>query len=195
MRIGILGGTFDPIHIGHLIIAEQARIQASLDLIWFIPTHIPPHKKQRPRADNDHRWNMVQLATATHPYFQSLDIELNKATVSYSIDTIEELRKQYPDDDLYYLIGADMLADLSKWYRFSDLMREVRFLVFSRAGFALSSDAIPLDVRHRITCMPMPIVEVSSSHIRDSIARQQLNGYWLPDAVYAYVKEYRLYES
>lgn len=195
MRIGIMGGTFDPIHIGHLLIAEQARIECDLDQVWFIPTHIPPHKKHSPRASNEHRWNMVCQAIANHPHFHPHDIELLKPGVSYSIETIEQLRKQYPDDEFMYVIGADMLADLPKWYRFSELIQQVRFLVVNRSGYPLTLEVRSREMQDRIRFLNMPVVDISSTQIRTSIAQHVWNRYWLSDVVYAYIKEHQLYES
>jgi nicotinate-nucleotide adenylyltransferase len=195
MRIGILGGTFDPIHQGHLLVAELARLEANLDQVWFIPTHIPPHKKQLPRASNEHRWNMIVQAIASNPFFIAIDIELNKPSVSYSIETIETLREQYPTHEFTYVIGADMLAYLPKWYRIEQLMQHVRFLVVSRTGYELTLDHMPPEMWNRITLLSMPEIDISSTHIRACVERKAMNRYALPESVYAYIKEHHLCES
>jgi nicotinate-nucleotide adenylyltransferase len=195
MRIGIMGGTFDPIHQGHLLVAERARLEANFDQVWFIPTHIPPHKKQLPRATNAHRWNMIVLAIASNPYFKAIDEELNKPSVSYSIETIETLRGQFPTHEFTYVIGADMLAYLPKWYRIEQLMQHVQFLVVSRTGYTLTLDHMPPEMRQRISLLSMPLIDISSTQIRASFERKAINRYALPEQVYAYIKEHHLYES
>jgi nicotinate-nucleotide adenylyltransferase len=190
-----MGGTFDPIHMGHLIAAERARISAKLDNVWFIPTHTPPHKKHAPQASPQHRFEMLCQATVSNPYFHAVDVELKKGGISFSIDTIEYLITNYPQHEWAYIIGADMLAYLPQWHRIDEIFKHLTFIVLVRPGYELKLDHIPASLHSRITVVTMPLIEISSSEIRASLHQDEFNRYSVPESVYRYMKENHLYES
>jgi nicotinate-nucleotide adenylyltransferase len=195
MLVGIMGGTFDPIHTGHLIAAERARVEAGLDEVWLMPANVPPHKPNAPRASSKQRWEMVCLAAEGNPFFRPIDIEINKGGVSYSIDTIELLKSQYPDISFAYIIGADMVQYLPQWHRIDDIVRHIHFIGLGRPGYELDMTQLPELVRNRVKLVPMPLVEISSTAIR--ALRQKLDPvrYLVPEKVGQFMEENHLYET
>jgi nicotinate-nucleotide adenylyltransferase len=195
MLVGIMGGTFDPIHMGHLIAAERARVEAGLDEVWLMPAGVPPHKPNAPKATTQQRWEMVCLAAEGNPYFRPIDIEIGKSGVSYSIDTVELLCSQHPDTEFAYIIGADMVLYLPQWHRIDDIVRHIRFIGLARPGYELDMEKIPAHIRSHIPIVPMPLVEISSTAIR----KERLQGgsvrYLVTEAVHGYMEVNRLYES
>ncbi|MDD9268733.1 nicotinate-nucleotide adenylyltransferase [Paenibacillus sp. GCM10023248] len=195
MLVGIMGGTFDPIHTGHLIAAERARVEAGLDEVWLMPANVPPHKANAPKATTLQRWEMVCLAAEGNPFFRPIDIEINKGGVSYSIDTIELLRNEHPDKEFAYIIGADMVQYLPQWHRIDDIVRHIRFIGLARPGYELDMTYMPANIRNRVTIVPMTIVEISSTAIREERSRRRSVRYLVPEAVNGYMEVNRLYEA
>ncbi len=115
MRLGILGGTFDPVHYGHLLLAEQTREQCGLDRIWFLPAAVPPHKRSAPLTPGARRIEMLRLAIAGHEAFEVSTLEIDRGGVSYTLDTLSAVRQQQPEAELFFLMGADSLRDLPTW--------------------------------------------------------------------------------
>lgn len=186
MRLGILGGTFNPIHIGHLILAECAREQCALDQVWFMPTAVPPHKSARGLIPARHRLAMVRAALRGHPAFRASDFELQLGGVSYTIRTIRALRRRFPKTRLVYLLGADMLA--VPWYQMRALRRLCTFAAAGRPGAAAR--------RHPgMRRIVMPQMDISSSLIRGRIRRGRSVRYLVPDAVARYITRHRLYQG
>jgi len=190
-RIGLFGGTFDPIHYGHLIAAEQARDQMKLDEVWLMPAKIPPHKTRTDIASEQHRLRMVELAVADHPTFRVSDIELQREGPSYTVDTMRAIRQKFPHDDFWFIIGGDMVEMLPKWYRFEELRTMVHFIGLSRSGAQYNQDA----VSSYVTFVEMPTINISSTMIRQRVQEGISIRYLVPDAVERYIKEQRLYES
>jgi nicotinate-nucleotide adenylyltransferase len=184
-RIGILGGTFDPPHIGHLIIAEEVRLTLHLAEIWFIPSYTPPHKEEA-KTSPDHRLEMVRLAIKDNPYFKVNTVELERSGKSYTIDTIKELQKRYLDKEFYFIIGADMVEYLPKWYRIEELFKLVTFVGVKRPKYQLKS-SFPIKE------VDIPLIEISSTLLRKRCAKGESVNYWLPQPVYHYLKEHHLY--
>ncbi|MDF2646866.1 MAG: nicotinate (nicotinamide) nucleotide adenylyltransferase [Paenibacillus sp.] len=195
MLVGIMGGTFDPIHTGHLIAAERARVEADLAEVWLMPANVPPHKPNAPKATTKQRWEMVCLAAEGNPFFRPMDIEISKGGVSYSIDTIELLSKEYPGTEFAYIIGADMVQYLPQWHRIDDIVRHIRFIGLARPGYELDMSHIPMNIRNRVTIVPMPLIEISSTAIRKERQRNGSVRYLVPDSVNSYMEVNRLYES
>ncbi|GED31311.1 nicotinate-nucleotide adenylyltransferase [Brevibacillus centrosporus] len=187
-HVGILGGTFDPIHCGHLLAAEQAREQAGLDEVWFMPTHIPPHKTRDGLTDAATRLEMVELAVADHESFRVTDVELRREGPSYTYDTIVQLVEQYPDCRFSFIIGGDMVEILPKWYRFEELSRMIRFIGLARPGADI--DRVPNDT---VTFIEMPVWDISSTLIRMKAAEGQSIRYLVPRSVERYIKENGFY--
>ncbi|NQX65324.1 nicotinate-nucleotide adenylyltransferase [Paenibacillus alba] len=195
MLVGIMGGTFDPIHTGHLIAAERARVEAGLDEVWLMPANVPPHKPNAPKASTQQRWEMVCLAAEGNPFFRPIDIEITKGGVSYSIHTIELLVQAYPDTEFAYIIGADMVQYLPQWHRIDDIVRHIRFIGLARPGYELDMDQIPAHIRSRVKLVPMPQVDISSTIIREERQRSGSVRYLVPEAVNRYLEVNRLYET
>lgn len=193
MKIGIMGGTFDPIHIGHLIAAEAAREQAGLDEVWFIPTADPPLKGSAPRAAADQRYEMVRLAVESNSRFRVLDIEQKRGGVSYSIDTVTELRKQYPDHTFSYIIGSDRINDLPRWHRIGELSELAGFIGLERPENELQLDELPSYLRERLQLARMPQIGISSTELRERLAGGLSVCYLVTEPVSDYIRRHRLY--
>jgi nicotinate-nucleotide adenylyltransferase len=187
MRLAIFGGTFDPIHNGHLAVAAQAAAGFHMDLVWIVPAAHPPHKTGVTRAGYEDRVRMAELACAGEPQFVVSRVEESGAC-NYSIDTIERVRATISmSDELYFLIGADAFAEIRSWHRWYDVVRSVRFLVVSRPGHQY---AVPREASvERIDNLE---IDVSSSEIRRTLAAG-MRPLGLPDAVWQYIVAHRLY--
>lgn len=191
MRIGILGGTFDPIHMVHLMIAEQVKVQCNLDCIWFLPAHIPPHKEGRRVADAHHRLQMVNMAIEGIPYFKSIAIELDRSGPSYTIDTIRTLQENYPEQEFFFIIGGDMIEYLPQWHQIEDLVQMIQFIGVHRPGYEIQNDLSKKWVR----VVPFPLMDLSSSFIREHVQQGLSIRFMVPDQVRQYIEEKRLYGS
>ncbi|MCM0597776.1 nicotinate-nucleotide adenylyltransferase [Periweissella fabaria] len=187
-RVGIMGGTFNPIHNGHLIMAEQVRSQLGLDEILFIPNNIPPHIDTKTAIDGTTRAKLIELAIEDNSDFNLERIELIKGGVSYSIDTIAELKRQHPDTEYYFIIGADEVAYLPKWYRIDELITMVTFVAIKRVGFTQTSE-------YPVIWIDTPIVEISSTDVRQRIEQQRSIRYLVPLKVADYIVKNGLYQD
>jgi nicotinate-nucleotide adenylyltransferase len=192
-QIGIMGGTFDPIHIGHLIAAESVRAQSKLDEVWFMPTHTPPHKEREPLATPEQRLAMVKLAVADNPYFRAKDIEIRKGGVSYTYVTMKLLQGKYPEYRFHYIIGADMIGFLPQWAHIDALVEIVSFIGLGRPGHAHDKDRLPPHIRKAVCLAEMPLIELSSTQIRQSCYEGKSIRYLVPEAVLSYMEVNRLY--
>ncbi|AIF43366.1 nicotinate-nucleotide adenylyltransferase [Virgibacillus sp. SK37] len=186
-RVGILGGTFDPPHLGHMIIAQEVHQSLNLDEVWFIPSHIPPHKNTTKTKVED-RVNMVQLAIQGNSYFKVNTVELDRFGKSYTFDTIKALNKEHSSYMFYFIIGADMVEYLPKWHRIDQLIKLVQFVGVKRPGFSLSSTYPVIEVE-------VPQFDISSTFIRNRIKDNQPFSYFTPEGVMNYIKEKRLYAN
>jgi nicotinate-nucleotide adenylyltransferase len=191
MRLGLYGGTFDPIHLGHLILAEICREACGLDLVWFVVAGAPPHKPGG-RTDVNHRLEMVRLAIAGHPNFEVSDVETRRPGPHYSVETLEEIRRERPEDDLFFLIGADSLVDLPYWRSPDQILKLASLVVANRPGFEpppldVPPDALPI---HRVT---IPPIGIASHEIRRRRLEGQSVRYQIPRAVEAYINTHGLY--
>lgn len=188
MKIGILGGTFNPIHIGHLIIAEESREKLGLDKVIFVPTYLPPHKDNGNIALANDRISMVKLAVSDNTNFTVSDIEIKRSGRSYTIDTIKQFKADYPKDELYFIIGSDLLEYLDDWKDLKEIIKIVKFIVVTRPGYPL--ERIP----SYITTLPIRAVDVSAFEIRSNIKENKSFRYLVPEKVYGYIKEKGLYK-
>lgn len=187
MRIGIFGGTFNPVHVGHLLLAEAAREQLALDRIVFIPTARPPHKTARGLLPGAVRLEMLQLALQRHPAFVASDIELQRPGASYTIDTVRALRAQLPQAKLFLLVGEDLLS--VRWAAWKDI-RALCTLVAARRPGAPKPKAAK-----EIKWLEMPQLDISSSDIRKRIAAGRSIRYLVPGAVARHIAAHQLYRS
>ena len=199
MKIGIMGGTFDPIHLGHLATAEAVRESFTLDEILFIPAARPPHKRGRNVTDEKHRLAMTILATRSNKFFKVSDMELKRTGLSYTLDTMNELYKTFGNStELFFIIGADSLADLSKWHEARELVEKCHFIATTRQGVDVDFSAvenyfgaIAKEHIHRVTT---PGLEISSTDIREKIRRGRSIKYLVPEAVEEYILKEELYD-
>lgn len=191
-RVGIMGGAFDPIHIGHLLAAEAAREQHRLEEVWFMPSHIPPHKQQA-GVSGQQRLEMVEAAIRDHPAFKAIDIELQRGGVSYTIDTVKELSKTFPRVEFYFIIGADMVNYLPNWENIEELTSMLQFIGLQRPGSFMELDTLPPYIQNAVTLADMPLIDISSSLIRRRITEGLSVRYMVPEAVFEYMIRSGLY--
>jgi nicotinate-nucleotide adenylyltransferase len=190
-RIGILGGTFDPVHWGHLLIAEAARSQAMLDVVLWVPTMYPHHKAHNQPSPFVHRLAMVQQAIADHPHFIVSSVEGGQTGQSFAFNILTALQAQYPDRTWFWILGQDTIQTLPNWYRCQDLVSRCHWLVAPRKT---STALVPPELTTlRWQPLQIPQVDVSSSLIRQHLQQSYSIRYLVPDAVRAYITNHHLY--
>lgn len=196
-RIGIMGGTFDPLHVAHLIAAEEARVGFALDRVIFIPAGRPPHKAGDPTTDPEHRYAMTLLATVENPYFEVSRMEIERQGPSYSVDTIRALRSALgPGVEIHFIAGADEILEIESWHEAEALPSLARFIALPRPGFDLLQleQRLPDRFLASIDVLPMREIDVSATEIRRRAAAGQSIRYLVPDSVEAYVRKNKLYD-
>ncbi|QJW46442.1 nicotinate-nucleotide adenylyltransferase [bacterium BFN5] len=197
-KIGIMGGTFDPIHIGHLVTAEAVRIEYSLDKVIFIPAANPPHKQELQVTPAMHRYIMTVMATYSNPYFYVSDIELERPGLSYTFDTVSALIDQFgAKTDFYFITGADAIQDLPTWENVDELLNLCHFIAATRPGCISTLDNV---IRHfgpkgrkRIHRLATPELEISSTDIRERVKNGRSIKYIVPESVESYILKESLY--
>lgn len=201
MRLGVFGGSFDPVHYGHLLLAELSREALALDEVWFVPAAVPPHKSRTLTAA-EHRVAMLELAIGGQPGFVVSRLELERSGVSYTVDTLRELRRTRANDAIFLLVGADMLHDLPQWREPAEVLRLAEIAVVHRHGFpAVSFEPLrDLVDAERLTkfagnIVPMPTIELASRELRRRIAAGQSIRYQTPRAVEQYIRTHGLYHG
>ena len=197
-RIGIMGGTFNPVHIGHLLIAEQSYHQYGLDQIIFMPAGHPPHKQQMKIAGNEDRLAMLRLATENVPYFHVSDYELSKQGLSYTYETLTELRNKAPKNDYYFIMGADSVLDLEQWCHPEIILQIAHILAAVRGDTdvaALQEKARQLMLKYggQISLLGAPEMDISSRELRERVADGASIRFMVPDAVREYIIDHGLY--
>jgi len=197
MRVGVLGGTFDPIHIGHLVAAEEVRAQLGLDRAVFVPAGLPPHKLSNDISPVDHRLAMVKLAIASNPYFAVSRVDIDRFGPCYTVDTIELLRAEWgPDIELYFIMGSDSLADILTWYRPERLIRLCSLAVVERPGYRVDMEelerALP-GITSRVHFVNSPPLDISSTDIQRRVRQGLPIKYQVPEVVEDYIYEHELY--
>lgn len=193
-RLGLLGGTFDPIHYGHLMIAEEARLAYALDAVLFIPAAHAPHKTTG-QADVEQRFMMVNLATADHPHFIVSRLELDRPGPSYTVDTLRALHAQCPQAELFWLLGADMALDFHNWREPTAIMELAKVVAINRPGYALEPLRHSLewpDVR-RLEFLTVPGLDIAASVLRERLRAGRTIRYLTPEPVCAYIAKEGLY--
>ena len=186
MRLGIYGGTFDPVHFAHLLLAEQCREQLALDAVWFIPAALPPHKQDRGITSAKDRLAMLKLAIAGHPEFVVSDREIARGGTSYTIDTLRELHAEDPSRELFLLIGADSLADLTTWREPDQILKLATVVAVNRGR--QQTDLTPLreqlgSATAAIVEVTMPVVDLAATDLRERVAAGKSIRYMTPRAV------------
>jgi nicotinate-nucleotide adenylyltransferase len=190
IRIGLLGGTFNPIHLGHLLIARDAMEQLHLDRVKFIPAALPPHKPLAGGVSATHRLRMTRLALRGEPGFEVDDIEIRRGGRSYSVETVAELKQRHPEAEFYFIIGADSLKDLHRWYKIERLARLCVFAVLARPGCKLVT---PARLRIRRRAVRGHLCDIASRDIRDRLADGKSIRWLVPDNVFRYIQRQKLY--
>ncbi|MDO4582408.1 MAG: nicotinate-nucleotide adenylyltransferase [Bacillota bacterium] len=194
-RLGIMGGTFNPIHYGHLVTAESARSKFGLDQVIFVPSGHPPHKRLRDNSDAEHRAMMTLLATITNPAFTMSRVELDREGYSYSYDTVNYFREQYGDGtEIFFITGADAILEIFTWKNAAELLRICTFIAATRPGFDLGDvHKLPEGWQDRIQLMRIPALSISSTDIRRRVHGGDTIKYLLPEAVENYILKQGLY--
>lgn len=196
MKIGIIGGTFNPIHLAHLYIAYEAKCQLNLDKIIFIPTGSPPHKKDMEILEASLRYNMVYEAIKNYEDFEISDYEIEKKGLSYTFETLEHFKKD--DNELYFITGADCLMDIEKWKYPEKIFKLCNFVVFNRAGYSkknlrIQKEKIQQKFNTNITFLDIIDLEISSSIIRNRIKEGKRIDFFMPREVLEYIITNNLY--
>jgi nicotinate-nucleotide adenylyltransferase len=198
-KVGILGGTFNPIHNGHLALAEHAYEQAVLDYILFMPLMNPPHKSNRDIVYADHRLNMVRMAIENKPHFVLSDLELKRPGKTYTSDTLKILKENEPDTEYFFIVGADSFMMMSQWMEPQTIFRLSSIIVGGRGQYTqeqLEEKAEYFEKTYggKIIFLDMPLVEISSETIRECIKNGKSIRYYVPDKVEEYIIKYKLYK-
>ena len=189
-RIGFFGGTFNPIHMGHLAIAQMAQETFKLDKVIFIPSHQPPHKNIAPLAPAKDRYKMVRLAVAGNNNFEVTDVETLRVGKSYTIDTLRYFRKIYSAKaKLFFIIGGDSFSTLPKWKNIDEILKLVTFIVVNRPGFHASNK----NIKH--LTVTKPGIDISSSYLRSRIESGKSVRYLVPEAIFHYIEKNGLYKN
>ncbi len=187
-RVGIFGGTFNPIHNGHLALAQAAYEALRLDGVIFIPSNIPVNARKNNIIEGAVRYELVKRAVALYPHFKASAVEVRREGRSYSIDTVEQLRQKHPGiDRFYFLIGSDNIPGLKDWKRIEDLTKLVTFVCVNRPGCPLVKSKIDYRV------VEMPDIDIASSTIRQRIKAGKEVRYMLPEKVYKYIEKHQIY--
>jgi nicotinate-nucleotide adenylyltransferase len=185
-KIGILGGTFDPPHHGHLLIANEVLKALDLDEVWFMPNQEPPHKHKSEFITNAERLEMLKLAIEGNQQFRVTTIELERQGPSFTVETMKIIRETYKDDQFYFIIGADMIEYLPKWHKINELVELVQFVGVERPEYSH-------DTSFPVIYVDVPAMEVSSSIIRERLKKGKTVRYLLPDSVIHFIEENHLY--
>jgi nicotinate-nucleotide adenylyltransferase len=198
MRLGIFGGSFDPVHNGHLALARACQQQVGLDEVWFMPTAVQPLKAHGPHAGDSDRVEMLRLAMADEPAWRVCTLEVERGGRSYTVDTMRRLHEELPEAELFFLIGADALRDVAQWKEPREIFRLATPLIVHRPGEAQPDVAALGALCTRATqrrIVNMPLVDVSSTEIRRRIAAGESIASLTPRAVIDYIAQHRLYKS
>jgi nicotinate-nucleotide adenylyltransferase len=197
MRLGLFGGTFDPIHVGHLILADQCRESCGLDRVWFVVAGEPPHKRGD-RTAVAHRLEMARIAAAGHPSFAVSEIEATRPGPHYSVETLESVRRQRPEDELFFLIGADSLNDLPNWREPGRIAQLATIVVVNRPGIEETDPAaLPCfgPGARTVQSVTIPPIGIASTNLRKRVKEGKSIRYMVPRGVEAYIEAQGLYRE
>jgi nicotinate-nucleotide adenylyltransferase len=189
-RVGVMGGTFDPIHHGHLVAASEVRTRFDLDEVIFVPTGQPWMKADVSAAE--HRYLMTVIATASNPAFTVSRVDIDRAGPTYTADTLRDIHDERPNADLFFITGADAIAQISEWKDVDDVWSLAHFVAVSRPGHVLSISGLP---SHGVSSMEVPALAISSTDCRSRVGRGDPVWYLVPDGVVQYISKHHLYRS
>jgi nicotinate-nucleotide adenylyltransferase len=189
-RVGIMGGTFDPIHHGHLVAASEVATLFHLDEVIFVPTGTPWQKSARQVSPAEHRYLMTVIATASNPRFWVSRVDIDRTGPTYTIDTINDIRSQRPEAELFFITGADALEQILSWKDAEQALKLAHFVGVTRPGYELTDAHLPTDA---VTLVDVPAMAISSSDCRTRVANRRPVWYLVPDGVVQYINKHRLY--
>lgn len=187
-----MGGTFDPIHHGHLVAASEVMDVFHLDKVIFVPAAMQPFKAGMKVTPAEDRYLMTVVATASNPRFEVSRVDIDRGGTTYTIDTLNDLRKQHPDADFFFITGADALAQIRQWRDFDKLMDMAHFIGVTRPGHVLDPKELPRDA---VSLMEVPAMAISSTDVRTRVAEHRPVWYLVPDGVVQYINKHGLYEG
>jgi nicotinate-nucleotide adenylyltransferase len=196
-----MGGTFDPIHYGHLVTAEAARTDFGLEAVIFVPSGSPPHKAGQALTPAHHRHQMVVLAVASNPWFRVSRVEIDRPGYSYTVDTVREFQHQYGGDaEFYFITGADAIQEILAWHRVDELLARCQFIAATRPGYHLQSlgqvlGKLSPEQRLRIHLLEVPALAISSTDVRQRVRSGRSIKYLVPEAVEQYIFDHGLYRG
>ena len=196
-KIGIMGGTFDPIHYGHLVTAQEAFYKFKLDKVIFMPAGIPPHKERSDIVEAKQRYLMTVMATSDNEDFEVSDLEVNKETPSYTVETLATLKEEHPDSELYFITGADAIAEIITWKNPEEAAVLTKFVAATRPGFSLDKfrqQINEISDNLRLYELEVPSLAISSTDIRKRVEKNQPIRYLLPDKIWRYISSKGLYK-
>lgn len=191
-RIGVMGGTFDPIHHGHLVAASEVASRFELDEVIFVPTGQPTFKQDKPVTAAEHRYLMTVIATASNPRFTVSRVDIDRNGLTYTVDTLADLNRQRPDADLYFITGADAVAAILSWKDPEQLFAAATFVAVTRPGHTLDLAGLPHD---RVRQLEIPALAISSTDVRERARTGQPVWYLVPDGVVQYINKHQLYTT
>jgi nicotinate-nucleotide adenylyltransferase len=189
-----MGGTFDPIHHGHLVAASEVQAWFGLDEVVFVPTGQPYHKANRMVSPAEHRYLMTVVATASNPRFTVSRVDLDRGGPTYTIDTLSDLAAVHPEADLFFITGADALTDILGWRSSDELFALAHFVGCTRPGYSMERSTLDAMPRERVTLVEIPALAISSTECRDRTARGEPVWYLVPDGVVQYISKHQLYQ-
>ncbi|MBG6122123.1 nicotinate-nucleotide adenylyltransferase [Corynebacterium aquatimens] len=192
-RIGIMGGTFDPIHNGHLVAASEVADIFDLDEVIFVPTGQPWQKAGKKVSDAEDRYLMTVIATASNPRFHVSRVDIDRAGPTYTVDTLKDLSEKYPNDQLFFITGADALASIMSWHEWEKMFDLAEFVGVTRPGYELSEDGLPAQHQERTHLIEIPAMAISSTDCRSRAAAGRPVWYLVPDGVVQYISKNSLY--
>jgi len=191
-RLGIMGGTFDPIHNGHLVAASEVAWALNLDEVIFVPTGQPNFKQDRDVTPAEHRYLMTVIATASNPKFSVSRVDIDRPGITYTVDTLRDLKELYPDDDLFFISGADAISQILTWHDAAKLWELADFVAVGRPGSAMELAGIPYG---EVTVVEIPALAISSTDCRRRVRLGAPVWYLMPDGVVRYIDKYHLYQQ
>ncbi|STC68621.1 nicotinate-nucleotide adenylyltransferase [Corynebacterium pilosum] len=192
-RIGVMGGTFDPIHHGHLVAASEVADRFALDEVVFVPTGEPWQKADRKVSDSEARYLMTVIATASNPRFTVSRVDIDRPGPTYTIDTLRDLAKIYPDDKLFFITGADALASILSWRDWQQMFDVAEFVGVTRPGYELTEDMLPDVHQDKVHLIDVPAMAISSTDCRERSATGRPVWYLVPDGVVQFIAKHKLY--
>lgn len=190
-----MGGTFDPIHHGHLVAASEVAHLFELDHVVFVPTGQPWQKEGRDVSAAEHRYLMTMVATASNPRFTVSRVDIDRGGATYTIDTLRDLRKIFPNDELFFITGADAMNSIMSWRDWDDMLEMARFVGVTRPGYELTKESLPAEYRDNVDLVDIPAMAISSTACRERASQGEPVWYLVPDGVVQYIAKNRLYTA